>query len=133
MKTVLLVDDEPGILSAVSELLTQHEFSVVAEPHLGDGLAACARYTPDIVLCDLILMDVRPVAVLPAIRARLPDTPIVLMSSMAEANVRAMVSGDYGFLQKPFTVAQLLAHMHAALESRRYLRAVNGQSARSAR
>jgi len=127
VNTVLVVDDEPGILMAVSELLTQHQFAVRAEPQLGDALTACARYTPDVVLCDLILMDVRPIGVLPAIRDRLPDTPVVLMTSMAEANVRRLILGDYGFLQKPFTVAQLLASMHVALESGTYLRRAHSE------
>lgn len=129
MRKVLVVDDEIGILSAISELIAANRFTVFAHSDLHAALATCARGDlPDVVLCDLILAETPPAAVLPAIRLRLPAVPVVLMSSMAEPQVRALVRGEYGFLQKPFTVPQMLARLEAALCPTTYLRVVNRDS-----
>ena len=122
---ILVVDDEIGILSAISELIAQHQFGVIAELNLCKALAKCGRDPPDLVLCDLLLTDTPPALVYPAIRRRLPSTPLVLMSSMAEPDVRSLVRGEYGFLQKPFTIPQMLARIEAALSPTAYLKVVD--------
>jgi len=124
MRKILVVDDEAGVLTAICELISDHEFAVIAETSLWKALSKCARDSPDLVLCDLMLVDVKHAAVLPSIRSRLPDVPIILMSSMAERHVRTLVPGNYGFLQKPFTVPQLLARLEAAVSPGKYLRQV---------
>ncbi len=48
------------------------------------------------------------------------------MSSMPENHVRALVLGDYRFLQKPFNVPQMLALIEAAAAPRSYLRVIRG-------
>jgi len=125
MRKILVVDDEIGILSAISELIAQHHFAVVAEDNLCRALAKCARDPPDLVLCDLILPDTPRGLVLPSIRNRLPCTPVVLMSAMGEPDVRAFVRGEYGFLQKPFTIPHMLALIQTAMNPTGYLQVVN--------
>ena len=63
MRKILVVDDETGVLTAIAELIRDHEFAVIAETSLWKALSKCARDAPDLVLCDLMLGDVKPAAV----------------------------------------------------------------------
>jgi FixJ family two-component response regulator len=70
------------------------------------------------VLLDLTMPEMSGDDVLRAMRTRVPDQAVVLMSGYNEQDVtnRVVGRGHAGFLQKPFTVAELLGAVRAAVE-----------------
>jgi two-component system KDP operon response regulator KdpE len=111
-----VVDDEPGIVSAVRRNLTAHGFAVqIAET----GAEALERYSaqrPDLVLLDLGLPDMDGTQIIERVRAT-SSTPIIILSVRgAEGDkVRALDLGADDYVTKPFGVDELLARVRVAL------------------
>ncbi len=113
-RRVLVVDDEPPILMAVDEVLRAHDFVVdVAQ----DGVAALAtleatgvRY--DLVLTDLNMPRLGGLELMGRLGASGATTPVVLMSGVGD---RGSAVAAAGFLAKPFSTAELLEAVVAAL------------------
>ena len=57
MALILAVDDEPGILKLVNQILSEEGFRVVTARDGEEAVAAAEQYRPDIVLLDLTLPD----------------------------------------------------------------------------
>jgi DNA-binding NarL/FixJ family response regulator len=121
---ILIADDHPLTRSALTGLLEQHGFSVVAEA--SDGLEAIDRareLRPDIVLLDLTMPGMGGLEALPRIRAAAPECEVVVLTaSGTEDNLLAAIRGGAaGYLLKtepPERIAEFLqgvAHGEAAL------------------
>src|SRR3954469_1639330 len=119
--TVLVVEDEDSLRSAILRLLAQEGYSVLETRHGAEALEVLAgrhRTGVELVLTDLRMpvMDGRQLA---AVLARLhPALPIVFMSGFtAQLMDMHLVSPHLAFLAKPFRNDELL------MTVRRYLRA----------
>lgn len=110
MKTVLLVDDEPSMLEAISNMFTSQGWNVVTSRNGTDAAALVGERCFDLVVTDVVMEGLVGTALLYQIRASPAgaDTPTVFMSNMPEARVRSIIDGDYGFVRKPFTFDQLM-------------------------
>ena len=119
--TVLVIDDESGILDTLRILLRNEGFA----PHTAhggrQGLAMIEQVSPDIVLSDVRMPDVGGVQVLSAARAKDPDTPVVLMTAQAtlQSAMQAVNEGAFYYLQKPFRNDDLIAILRRAAEHRK--------------
>lgn len=113
---VLVVDDEPAILRAVSTLLTGQGYRVETAETAGEVLDSRAYRRSDLILLDLGLPDADGFEVIRAVREH-SGTPIIVLSVRgAEADkVRALTLGADDYLTKPFGVDELLARVHVAL------------------
>src|SRR5687768_12369954 len=106
----------------VGALLTAEGFEVREAADGASGVAAAIQADPDVVLLDLMMpgsMD--GMATLQALRAKLPDLPVIMMSGragLADA-VRATQLGAHNFLEKPLTPEGVLLSVGSALELRR--------------
>jgi len=118
----LIIDDEPNIRRMVGALLTAEGFEVREAADGSSGVAAAVQADPDVVLLDLMMpgsMD--GMATLQALREKLPDLPVIMMSGragLADA-VRATQLGAHNFLEKPLTPEGVLLSVSSALELRR--------------
>jgi len=118
----LIIDDEPNIRRMVGALLTAEGFEVREAADGSSGVAAAVQADPDVVLLDLMMpgsMD--GIATLQALREKLPDLPVIMMSGragLADA-VRATQLGAHNFLEKPLTPEGVLLSVSSALELRR--------------
>ncbi len=122
MPYALIIDDEPNIRRMVGALLASEGFEVRDAADGATGVAAAVEADPDVVLLDLMMpgsMD--GMATLQALRAKLPDLPVIMMSGragLADA-VRATQLGAHNFLEKPLTPEGVLLSVSSALELRR--------------
>jgi len=118
---ILVVDDEPDIRELVSEILEDEGYRVTVAEDGQAARAAFARKIPDLVLLDIWMPDVDGILLLKEWSAGsgLP-CPVVVMSGhgSVETAVEATRLGAYDFVQKPISLAKLLAIVSQALESR---------------
>ena len=118
--TVLVVDDEQGILESLGILLRNAGFDTHTAHGGRAGLAQLAELQPDIVLSDVRMPDVGGVDILAAARQQNPDTPVILMTAQAtlQSAMQAVNEGAFYYIQKPFRNDELLAILKRAGEHR---------------
>ena len=100
---VLIVDDHPLTRSALSALLEQHGFAVVAEAADGaEAISAARGLLPDLVLLDLSMPGVDGLTALPALRDAAPECEVVVLtaSGTEENLLGAIAGGAAGYLLK---------------------------------
>ncbi|HTL94375.1 MAG TPA: sigma-54 dependent transcriptional regulator [Gemmatimonadaceae bacterium] len=118
--SVLVVDDETGILETLRILLKNEGFT----PHVAlggkQGLDQIAALAPDIVLTDVRMPSVTGLEVLSAARAKDPDLPVILMTAQADLRsaIQAVNEGAYYYIQKPFVNGDIVAILRRAAEHR---------------
>ena len=125
MARVLVVDDEPGVRTAVARGLTAEGMDVVA---VGDGqsaLRAALTGSFDAVVLDIILPGLSGYRVLERLRAAGVDTPVLLLSAKDGEVDQAdgLDLGADGYLVKPFSFVVLVAQLRAMLRRRDGVRA----------
>jgi two-component system KDP operon response regulator KdpE len=114
---IVVVDDDPGILRSLARELRAAGYDVAAAADAGEGEALVAAERPDLVLTDLGLPDADGFDLIAAVRAREPETPIVVLSVRGRDldKVRALDLGADDYVTKPFSVPELLARIRAQL------------------
>lgn len=120
---VLIIEDEPdiaAILKRIIEAAGGYRVHVLTDPA---GLNAALDPLPDLVFTDLVMPGLDGFAVIERVRARNADIPVVVVSAHAslENAVRAVKSGAFDFLAKPFK-PESVELMLAKLERDRTLR-----------
>ena len=114
--TILVVDDEPAIVTALTRILTARGFAVEVAETGGEALDCYARKRPDVLILDLGLPDIEGTEVIREIRSS-ADTPIIVLSvrESEREKVQALDLGADDYLTKPFGVDELLARVRVAL------------------
>lgn len=118
--SVLVIDDEPGILESLRILLKNEGFT----PHMAlggrEGLERIAALAPDVVLSDIRMPAVGGMEILGAARQKDPDLPVILMTAQAtlQSAMQAVNEGAFYYIQKPFRNDELLAILRRATEHR---------------
>ncbi|HEY0709258.1 MAG TPA: response regulator [Polyangia bacterium] len=113
MRTVLVVDDEFGIVEALSALLTDEGYHVLSALNGRQGLEKLLQTRPDVILVDFMMPVMDGPGLIAALHApdadpTLANIPVILMSAVPEAVVRRACSGFVAFLRKPFDAHDLL-------------------------
>jgi DNA-binding NtrC family response regulator len=118
---ILVVDDEPDIRELVREILEDEGYGVTVAEDGAAARTAFARSRPDLVLLDIWMPDVDGITLLKEWSAGgKPDCPVVIMSGhgTVETAVEATRLGAHDFIQKPVSLAKLLAVVSQALDNR---------------
>ena len=114
---LLVVDDHEVVRQGLVALLDRREgFEVVAEAGtVAEALAMAHRFEPDIVVMDVRLPDGSGVEACREIRAELPATRIVMLTSYPdeEAVLSAIVAGASGYLLKQVRARDLVSALEA--------------------
>jgi two-component system, OmpR family, response regulator len=117
MPRVLVVDDEPRIVSFIRRALSAEGLAVDSAP---DGLQAlemarARRY--ELVVLDLMLPGLDGVSVLRGIIDWRPEQRVLVLSALSdvESKVRCLELGASDYLPKPFALAEFLARVRARL------------------
>ncbi len=126
--SILVVDDEQGILETLRILLKNEGFDVVAAQGGRAGLEQLRAAAPDIVLTDVRMPGVTGLQILSAAREQDPETPVILMTAHTELQtaIQAVNQGAFYYITKPFSNDDMVAICRRAAEQRR-LRAENKQ------
>ncbi|MDZ7632780.1 MAG: sigma-54 dependent transcriptional regulator [Gemmatimonadaceae bacterium] len=118
--TVLVIDDEAGILETLRILLKNEGFTPITALGGKAGLDALETSAPDIVLSDIRMPTISGIEVLAAVKARDPQLPVVLMTAQAtlQSAMQAVNEGAFYYIQKPFRNDELVAILRRAAEHR---------------
>lgn len=112
---ILLIDDEPTILSFVSRILRGHGFSVDCAADGAQGLAMIREHRYALVVLDMVMPGVDGASTLRGIMAARPEQPVLVLSALSDTDskVQALEMGAGDYLTKPFALAELLARVRA--------------------
>jgi two-component system KDP operon response regulator KdpE len=129
---ILVCDDEPTVLRALSVALESHGYLVTAAESGEQAIARAAAEPPDLVLLDLGLPGIDGRETIRRLRAFLPATPVIILSawSESETKVEALDLGADDYIEKPFVMPELLARIRVAV---RHLQRGAGATAESSR
>ena len=116
MATILLVEDDGGIRSAITRALTDLGHAVTTSDRGMPGLESAVDNQPDVVLLDLGLPDVDGLQVLAMLRA-VSDVPVIIITARDDDAdmVKALDGGADDYVVKPFGIEQLDARLRAVL------------------
>jgi len=111
---ILVVDDEPQIVRALSINLKARQHEVIAASNGAAALVLASRTPPDVVLLDLGLPDMDGVDVIAGLRGWTSAPIIVLSGRVGGADkVDALDAGADDYVTKPFAMEELLARIRA--------------------
>ena len=123
MPTVLIIDDNPAVATALDLLFSLHDIDTVAEQSPDAGLARLRRGDIDLVVQDMnfhadTTSGDEGVALFHAIRSQEPDLPVVLLTAWThlESAVDLVKAGAADYLGKPWDDRRLLATVNNLLE-----------------
>jgi CheY-like chemotaxis protein len=111
MATVLVVDDEFGIVDVVETILADEGYRVLTASNGKQGLVRLSEEKPDVILLDFMMPILgggemlRTMAAEPAYQG----IPVIMMSSLREEAVAERCKGYAGFLHKPFRATAVLS------------------------
>ena len=113
---VLIVEDEPDLLSSLSEALREDGYAVDEARDGEDGLAKALRHDYDAIVLDVMLPGISGFAVLERLRVR-RKTPVLMLTARTRMpdRVRGLDGGADDYLAKPYELPELLARIRALI------------------
>ena len=125
-RTVLVVDDDPGILDLHCRLVEQAGHRAVAARDGRAAMDALEHMLPDLILLDLMMPEMDGFAVLDALRTReaTRDIPVIVLTArvLDEADIERLNRGVAAIMNKGlFNASETLNRIEAALARHRVL------------
>jgi CheY-like chemotaxis protein len=113
---ILIVDDEPDEIETIERGLRIMGHSVWAVASGQEALRVLAQSSvcADLIVTDYLMPDMNGIELLKAVRSNYGQLPVVLVTALGSKKVltEALQNGCNGFLEKPFTPAQLHSEIH---------------------
>jgi DNA-binding NtrC family response regulator len=123
MRTVLIIDDNPGVREALALLLSLHDIRALSASNPAEGLDLLARERVDLVIQDMnfsadTTSGEEGRVLFQALRQRHPDLPVILLTAWTqlEQAVALVKAGAADYLAKPWDDVKLLASVENLLE-----------------
>jgi DNA-binding NtrC family response regulator len=118
--TVLIIDDEMGILDTIRILLKSEGFTPYTALGGKKGLEQIAALKPELILTDVRMPDVTGLDILASVRAHDPEAVVILMTAQAslQSAIGAVNNGAFYYIQKPFRNEELVTIVRRAAEHR---------------
>ncbi|MBB6098665.1 DNA-binding response OmpR family regulator [Deinobacterium chartae] len=120
MQRLLIIEDDPGVLSLLRRSFAYEGYAVQATPDPLEGLRQLEASPPDLVILDLMLPGLSGLEVLRRLRAQRPELPVVLLTARDAPSdqVLGLEAGANDYVTKPFALEVLAARVRAHLRSR---------------
>ena len=124
--SILIVDDEPGVRSALSGVLRDEGYEVNAVESGEQCLDRVVREVFDVVVLDVWLPGMDGIATLGRLRQMKIDSQVVMISGHGniESAVKAIKMGAFDFVEKPLSLEKTVLVIRNAMQ-RRHLEAEN--------
>jgi DNA-binding response OmpR family regulator len=114
---ILVIEDEPRILSFLVRGLEAEGFTVDSAVHGGAALERARAGRPDLVVLDLLLPGIDGLTVLRELKQERPELPVVILSARSDlpTKLRGFELGASDYVAKPFALIELIARVRAQL------------------
>ena len=124
MPSLLIIDDEPGVLYSFERVFEDSGIKVLTAASATQGLTSLRDNNPDVVVLDLQLPDRPGLEVYQEIRALDLKQPIMFITAhgTAETAIEAMKHGAFDYLVKPVSLDRLASIIERAIEASRLMR-----------
>ena len=119
--SILVVDDEAEIREGIEALLASEGFEVSLADSGEAGLRKLEDHPFDLMLLDVSLPDRNGIEMLPEIRRRDPNLPVILITAFGSVEMAraAFKNGAHDYITKPWSNDELIAQASLAIEDRR--------------
>jgi two-component system, NtrC family, response regulator AtoC len=120
---ILVVDDDPEIVTILAELLGKDGHQVSSCVTGAAAVALGIQHRFDVILADIRLPDMDGLAVLRSFQGSSPESAVILMTAFGtvEVAIQAIKAGAYDYVPKPFKLDEVRIAVQRALERKRLL------------
>jgi DNA-binding response OmpR family regulator len=117
---ILLVEDEPNVVSVIKRGLTEYGFEVSVAANGATGLQMALDNDFDLIILDVMLPVMDGIQVCKRIREQNKTVPIIMLTALdsTENIVGGLDSGADDYLVKPFKIAELAARLRTLMRRR---------------
>ena len=119
MSRLFIVDDEKDIRAMIGDILKDEGYAIRLAGNSDDCMAEIKSELPSLMILDIWLKDSRldGIDILKKVKRDNPDVPVVIISGHGniEIAVAAIKQGAYEFIEKPFTIDQLMVVVARAM------------------
>lgn len=117
MSTILIIEDDHSIRTAMADLLTGMGYDIITAADGDSGLELALARSYHLLLLDLILPGKSGFEILKALKAQKPGQAVIILSAMGQENdrIKGLQLGADDYCVKPFSVKELLARIDAVL------------------
>lgn len=117
MAKILVVDDEPAILTLLKYNLEQNQFEVVTAIDGEAALDQMRQQNFDVMILDIMLPKISGIVLTQHLRAQSDLTPILMLTALDSENdtIQGLEAGADDYLPKPFKTRELIARVRALL------------------
>ena len=119
-ETILVVEDEASIRNSIKRILIRHGYTVLEARHGADALQVIAetKRPIDLVMTDLMMPGMSGRELIPELQALSRPPRVLVMSGERAVLRRDSLPPGTGFLNKPFTMEELLQTVRAVLDAK---------------
>lgn len=124
MSKILVVDDEPSVLSSIADMLSEQGYDVITADRGETALQRLEGDDPDLLICDIQMPGMNGLDAFRILRKSHPKLPVILMTAYGttESAIEATKLGAFDYQLKPFDPGEMLQTVSRALESVRLMR-----------
>lgn len=117
VKTILVVDDEKDIRTALAGILEDEGYQIITAACGTEALEAARQELPDLVLLDIWMPGMDGLEALERLKTSFPTLTVIMISGHGtiETAVKATKLGAYDFIEKPLSLDKVLISVHNAL------------------
>ena len=121
MSRILIVDDQPYLLDVLTDIVGSFGYDISTAIHGAEALAIVRTTPPDAVLLDLAMPVMSGREALTHLQADHPEIPVVIVAAQVDGETaqHLRAHGAFGFIGKPFAMAEVEQALTAAVARRR--------------
>jgi len=124
MSTILIIDDDDQLRKSFYKLLSEEGYAAEGAASGEAGLEIIRNQSPDLVIVDIRLPGMNGLETFQAIHDLEPKLPVIIMTAYGttETAIKAIKTGAFDYILKPFEIPDMLAVIKQALEAGRFMR-----------
>lgn len=113
-KTVVVIDDDPRILTVLTALLDENGYKVIGIPDPQNFMKEFVSLHPNLIVCDIQLPVINGIELLRWVKKTSPTTPVIVTSALATAETRKRVQqfGADDCFDKPIDLSRFMERVH---------------------
>jgi len=116
---ILLADDDKAICTVLEQAIRRHGYEIIVSDNGKSLLELVEQGRGDVVITDIMMPGIGGLELIPKIKAKRPDLPIIVISAVNTLLTAVKVNqlGAYEYLPKPFDLDILLQYVDKALNA----------------